>query len=276
MNDENLDRLDWRLIPEETRPGPVQMALDETAAETAANGGPATVRVYRWEPSCLSLGYQQDPSTVDWDFCKREGIDVTRRQTGGGGIYHDNWGDISYSITVPADSVPGDLLECYHLLCAPVLDAFARMGIDADFATDEKPPVHQPACYLRALHPAHDVVIDGRKLSGNAQYRRHDAVIQHGSLTFESLPARHLETFANPDTSAAEFMERTTDIATETDREGGIAREEAVSALETALADWSGATPGSWDASELESATERMDEKYGTDEWIRDRTQPRA
>ena len=276
MNDPELSQLDWRLVPEESRPGPLQMALDETAAETAAAGGPCTVRVYRWEPSCLSLGYHQDPDTVDWEFCRREGIDVTRRQTGGGGIYHDSWGDISYSIAVPAESVPGDLLDCYHLLCEPVLAALSRMGVDAGFADEERSAIHQPACYLRELHPAHDVVVDGRKLSGNAQYRRHDAVIQHGSITFESLPGRHLETFTNPETSAATFRERTTDVASETDRSGGITRADAVETLEESLAEWVGATAGSWTDDELERARKRVDEKYAADSWVREREAPRT
>jgi lipoate-protein ligase A len=125
---------EWRLVREEARPGPMQMALDEVAARTAAEGGPRTVRVYRWEPSTLSLGYRQEPGTVDWAFCADHAIDVTRRPTGGGGIYHDAVGDISYTIAVPADEVPGELLDCYELLCSPVLAAFERMGVDATFA----------------------------------------------------------------------------------------------------------------------------------------------
>lgn len=270
MSDTTLADLDWRFISEEARPGPLQMALDETAAETAAEGGPCTVRVYRWEPSCLSLGYRQDPDSVDWEFCRREGIDVTRRQTGGGGIYHDNWGDISYSITVPAEAVPGDLLDCYHLLCEPILDALSQMGVDAGFAEDGLPPVHQPACYLRELHPAHDVVVDGRKISGNAQYRQHDAVIQHGSITFESLPARHLATFTEPDTSPAAYRKRTTDVASETDRASGISREAAVETLESTLAEWAAATAGSWTDAELARARDWVTEKYDSDAWIRE------
>ena len=74
----------WRLIREEARPGPLCMALDAVAAETAAAGGPRTVRVYRWSPATLSLGYRTDAAVVDWAFCEREGIDVVRRPTGGG------------------------------------------------------------------------------------------------------------------------------------------------------------------------------------------------
>ena len=140
---------EWRLIREEARSGPMNMALDEVAAETAAAGGPRTVRVYRWEPSTLSLGYGQDPDTVNWDYCGREGIGVTRRQTGGGGIYHDSTGDISYTIVAPADELPGDLVASYRELCVPILGAFDRLGVSARFAGSGRPACHPPACYLR-------------------------------------------------------------------------------------------------------------------------------
>ena len=70
---------EWRLIAEDVRGGAMNMALDEIAAETAAAGGPRTLRVYRWVLSTLSLGYQQGLETIDWRYCKREEVDVTRR-----------------------------------------------------------------------------------------------------------------------------------------------------------------------------------------------------
>jgi lipoate-protein ligase A len=261
----------WRLIREESRPGPMNMALDEIAAETAADGGPRTVRVYQWDPSTLSLGYRQDPETVDWEFCEREGITVTRRQTGGGGIYHDKFGDISYSITAPAAELPSRLLDCYHLLCTPVLDGFERMGVDAHFADEELPAIHQPACYLRELHPAHDVVAGGRKISGNAQYRRRDAVIQHGSLTYSVLADQHLGVFADPGIDADGFRERVTGI----DEQADISRDEAVSMLEGALGEWVDAEVGEWTDEELGRARERAQKKYESADWVRRQTASR-
>ncbi|TKX68204.1 MULTISPECIES: biotin/lipoate A/B protein ligase family protein [Halorubrum] len=278
--------VDWRLIREEARPGPMQMALDEVAAETAAAGGPATLRTYRWEPSCLTLGRHQDPETVDWAFCEREGIDVTRRQTGGGGIYHDARGDVAYAIAVPAETVPGELLDCYHLLCEPVLDAFDRLGVDADYVEESVPELYHPACYLRELHPAHDVVAVGgdgsdadrdgpRKIAGNAQYRKREAVIQHGSLSFSVDADRHLGVFADPPVTADEFRERVVGMGDLVD----VDRPDAVATVEAALDDWAGAAPeatvdpdGSWTDAELERAEELVEEKYRDEEWIR--TQP--
>jgi lipoate-protein ligase A len=273
----------WRVIPEESRPGPMQMALDEIAAETAGAGGPRTVRVYRWEPSCLSLGYRQSADTVDWDHCESAGVDVTRRQTGGGGIYHDTVGDISYSIVAPKAELPGDLMDCYHLLCEPILAAIRALGVPARFVESELPALYDPACYLRALHPAHDVVVPDaggeddeaesggtvRKLAGNAQYRRKDAVIQHGSLTYSVDAAAHLGVFSDPGVRPAEFRERVTGI----DEHADCSREEAVETLTETLAEWADAEVGGWTDGELARARERVDEKYADDRWVREREQ---
>ena len=257
---------EWRLITEESRSGPLNMALDEVAAERAAEAGVRTLRVYRWDPSTLSLGYHQDPATVDWEYCEREGITVTRRQTGGGAIYHDEYGDISYSVVAPADELPGDLMASYELLCEPLLAALDRMGVDAEFAAESAPAIHEPACYLRELHPAHDVVAgDGRKISGNAQYRQRDAVVQHGSITFARTTERHLDCFSDPATTPDEFDDRVASVRELT----GIDRETAVETLEGALGAWADADSGSWTDRELARARGRAREKYRADRWVR-------
>ena len=272
MDRGSLADREWRVIREEARPGPIQMALDEIAAETAAAGGPRTVRLYRWEPSCLSLGYHQEPETVDWEHCERAGVDVTRRQTGGGGIYHDDVGDVSYSVIAPANELPGDLTESYHLLCEPILAAFRALGVDADYVAAERPAIHQPACYLRGLNPAHDVVSDdgrGRKLAGNAQYRQRDAVIQHGSLTYGVNAEAHLACFADPGIDAERFRDRVVGIDELTD----ASRATAVERVTDALTAWADADDGNWTDDELDRARRRAEEKYASEEWVR--TNPR-
>ena len=266
----DLTDREWRFISEEARPGPMQMALDEVAAETVADGGPRTVRVYRWKPSTLSLGYRQDSDTVNWTYCDDHDVSVTRRPTGGGGIYHDSAGDISYSIVAPEDELPGDLLSCYEHLCQPVLDAFNRMGVDAAFADDEHPALYEPVCYLRSVNPAHDILAGERKISGNAQYRQSDAVIQHGSLSYSFAVDQHLAVFRGHDLSPESFRERVTTIRAES----GIDRSVAVSRLETALQEWADATEGTWTDAELDRAAEIADRKYEREAWNRERTVP--
>jgi len=265
----------WRVIGEESHDGATNMALDEVAARTAVEDGVRTVRVYRWEPSCLSMGYRQAADSVDWGFCEREGIDVTRRQTGGGGIYHDAYADVSYSIVAPADELPGDLMECYELLCEPVLDAIRSVGVDAGFADREYDSIHEPSCYLRGIHPAHDVLAyegdgedrTGRKLSGNAQYRQRDAVIQHGSISYDHALENHLGVFADHDVTPERFRERVTSVR----EQAGVDRGTFVDALRDHLADWCDATPGGWTDDERAAAADLVEKKYDDDAWVRDR-----
>lgn len=259
-----LKKQSWRLITEEARPGTLNMALDEVAAETAAGGGPRTLRVYRWDPGTLSLGYHQSADTVDWAYCEREGVPVVRRPTGGGGIYHDFVGDISYSIVVSAADVPGDLMESYTVLLEPVLDALERIGVPAAVAEERADAIHEPSCYLRGVHPAHDVVVNGRKISGTAQHRTRDAVVQHGSITFAREVDRHLGCFADaPDPTT--FEKRVTSVREHAD----LDRRAAVTALESALAEWADADVGSWSADELDRAEAVASEQFGSEAWTR-------
>jgi lipoate-protein ligase A len=199
-------------------------------------------------------------------------VTVTRRQTGGGGIYHDVDGDISYSIIAPADELPGDLMASYELLCTPILAAFERMGVDAAFAEAEQSSIYQPACYLRAIHPAHDILARGKKVSGNAQYRQRDAVIQHGSLSYSRDPSQHLGVFSTEEISREQFEQRVTSIR----EQAGIDRSEAVNSLEGALADWGDPVEGAWTDDELDRARTIAAQKYDTRAWTRERTDPLA
>ena len=170
----------------------------------------------------------------------------------------------------PAEALPGDLLDCYEILCEPLFDALEGIGMDAAFAESERSAIYEPACYLRAVHPAHDVVAGGKKLSGNAQYRQRDAVVQHGSLTFERRTERHLACFSDPDATPQDFDDRVTSVREQVD----VTREAVVEALESTLADWSNAHEGNWEADELDAARELADTKYRSSAWAREGEDP--
>ena len=254
----------------------MNMALDATAAETVRNGGPASVRVYEWSPSTLSLGYAQDPDTIAWDYCNRKGIEVTRRPTGGGAIYHDAVGDISYSIVVPREALPENLTDAYQQLCQPLLSTFAELDIQVDFASEDREPAYEPACYLRGLHSAHDLVVPTaageRKISGNAQHRQREVVVQHGSILYSTAVDRHLSCFDEPDATARTFANRTTTV---TDH-GDVSRETVIGHLEAQLTECTGATTADWTEDELDRATELVDERFGASHWIEHRPSPEA
>lgn len=279
--------MEYRLIEEEMLDGQMAMAMDEVAAETVAAGGPATVRLYRWFPSTVTLGYGNDADIVDWEFCEEWNVSVTRRPTGGGAIYHDTAGDVAYSIIAPAEEYPSDVTECYREFLDPVIDAFEAVGVDVDFASENKSGIWDSLCYLLPLDPAHDLVgPDGRKIAGNAQYRTRDAVVQHGSLTFDTSPERHLDCFEDPLATPEQFENRVCGVTEALEYDdvvetglgafGGydIQRSQFVAALEESLAEWADAETGEWTDEELQRGKELLERKYGNDEWVRDRNDP--
>lgn len=142
------------------------MGLDEGILNAVAEGrsGP-TLRFYAWRPRAVSIGYFQGlTDEVDEDACRSRGVDVVRRVTGGGGVYHAD--ELTYSVVMP-ESHPlaaGSILDTYGLLCGGVVEGLRGLGIDAAFA------------------PINDVVADGRKLSGNAQTRKRGCLLQHGTV----------------------------------------------------------------------------------------------
>ena len=73
---------------------------------------PNTLRFYRWNPSAVSIGkFQNIEKEVDLIKCKRNGIDVVRRITGGGAVYHDIDGEITYSIIAKKQDLEVDSIS---------------------------------------------------------------------------------------------------------------------------------------------------------------------
>ncbi len=158
----------WRLLQHGARPAYANMAIDEAILKhVVAGDSPCTLRFYRWQPSAVSIGYFQSmEQEVDLAACEARGVDVIRRLTGGGAVYHDYDGEITYSLTMPDDypGLPRNVLDSYDLLCKGLVLGLRSLGMPAAFS------------------PINDIVVAGRKISGNAQTRRFHGVLQHGTL----------------------------------------------------------------------------------------------
>ncbi|UCD44706.1 MAG: lipoate--protein ligase family protein [Candidatus Bathyarchaeota archaeon] len=162
----------WRLIDMRIEEAPTQMAIDEAIAYARTKGEtPNTIRLYRWNPSAVSIGYFQSlEKEVDLEACSSLGVDVIRRITGGGAVFHDYNGEITYSLVAPDDDpkIPADILTSYELICGAIVEGLAKIGVDSEFK------------------PVNDIIAGGRKISGNAQTRRHGVVLQHGTVLVDS------------------------------------------------------------------------------------------
>ncbi len=146
------------------------MAIDETLLILRAlDVIPDTIRLYVFKPSAVTIGYFQSVAeSVNLDYLREKGIAFVRRPTGGGSVYHDSGGEVTYSVVVKESLVPDDYVESFKLLASGVVEAARLLGVPAEF------------------RPINDIVVDGRKFSGQAQVRRLGAVLQHGTVMYDT------------------------------------------------------------------------------------------
>jgi len=177
------------------------MAVDEVLLDGVAEGGaPPTLRFYGWAPPCLSLGYFQPFEVVDVAGCRRLGVDVIRRPTGGRAILHDR--ELTYSVALPLRLLgeDGAVLPSYHRVSLALERGLTRLGAPVVLAPEsaaQAGPTHGPVCFDRPS--AHEILLNGRKLVGSAQVRRATAILQHGSILIEPRMERLLACLRIPD-----------------------------------------------------------------------------
>ena len=191
----------WRLLLDPPAAGAWNMAVDEVLLDgSAAGSAPPTLRFYQWAPPCLSLGYFQAFDVVDVAGCRRLGVDVVRRPTGGRAILHDR--ELTYSVALPLRLLGDDgaVLPSYHRLSLGLERGLKRLGAPVVLAPEsaaQTGPDHGPVCFDRPS--AHEILLDGRKLVGSAQVRRATAILQHGSILIEPRIDRLLACLWLPD-----------------------------------------------------------------------------
>ncbi|MDT8435633.1 MAG: octanoyltransferase [Gemmatimonadota bacterium] len=169
-----------RLLADPPARGARNMAVDHALMESAGRTGIVTLRLYRWEPGCLSFGRNQEArGRYDGERAAALGYDVVRRPTGGRSVLHHR--ELTYSVTAPADW--GSLREAYLRINRALAVGLRRLGAPAAVHEGDGGPAPRPtvrACFRDPL-PG-EVTAGGRKLVGSAQWRDAGALLQHGSI----------------------------------------------------------------------------------------------
>ncbi len=228
------------------------MARDEALMQRVGRGESVpTLRLYRWDPPTISLGYFQPIADYESLPSPEGDLAVVRRLTGGGAILHDL--ELTYSLTLPAAHplLDGGPNRLYELLHDAVITCLTGLGLDAnrDGETDDSTPTRGPFfCFARRHR--YDVLIGGDKIAGSAQRRTREAVLQHGSIILANR-------YAQQPTAAAPmaFEEAVERVLTRFPADVSVR-------LGVALA------PGTWQEAELAAADELLP-KYAGDEWTR-------
>jgi lipoyl(octanoyl) transferase len=174
----------WRLIEHAPAKGAWNMAVDEAILEAVYNQACLpTLRLYAWQPACLSLGHAQPYAEVNTAVLQSQGWEVVRRPTGGRAILHVD--ELTYAVIAPLTEprVKGGVLESYLRLSEALLQALRYMGLNPQAnqqssLTNPKQP--NPVCF--EVPSNYEITVNHKKLIGSAQARRKNGLLQHGAL----------------------------------------------------------------------------------------------
>jgi lipoate-protein ligase A len=176
----------WRYIDSGPLPGAQNMATDEAMLEAHLGGEtPPTLRAYTWRPPAISLGrFQQVETSVNVEECRRAGIDVVRRPTGGRAILHTEE-EVTFSIVVSEARLGTQgVMHSYRALASAIVAGLKHLGLDArlvERSFPSGPSVSQdPACF--AAKARCDLVVGSSKVVGSAQVHRDGVILQQNSL----------------------------------------------------------------------------------------------
>src|SRR6266550_3222217 len=175
----------WHLLVQPNgRPGAENMALDQGLLEEADRTGRAFLRLYRFDPPCLSLG-RNEPAAARYDpaaLAERR-LDVVRRPTGGRAVWHEH--ELTYAVAAPIATF-GSLRETYCAIHERLAAALRTLGVDARLAPNGptgRLSDSPTSCFAAPV--GGEGLIGDRKVVGSAQVRRGAAFLQHGSILLD-------------------------------------------------------------------------------------------
>jgi lipoate-protein ligase A len=218
------------------------------------------LRFYRWQPSAVSIGKNQYPEAeVYLDACKRLGVEVVRRMSGGGTVYHDYEGEVTYGVIAKTgDLGTADVTTVYAKIYEAIKGALGLLGIEADFSSGD-------------AKNCPNMTVGGKKISGSSQAITRGVVLQHGTV-LRSVDLTKMFTLLklkNATCSQAVDIAKRKITSVENELGHSVAPEMIAEALINGFESVSNIhfEQGALTSSELEIAEHLFKEKYATIEW---------
>jgi len=243
-----------RYIPVIERDGAYQMSLDEAIMLSLIDEkGENTFRLYRFKPSCVSIGYfQSAEQEIDLKRCKEYRIECVRRITGGGAVFHDYTGEITYSIILKEEDFGHSIEKSYEEICFCLVKSLEYFGIEGRFS------------------PINDVLINGKKISGSAQTRKKGVILQHGTFMYSTSLKTLFSVLKISDEKIRDKMLKNAEervITLEKALNRKISEKEVIKALEFGFSSKFDLEKGVINNHEKELLS-KLQEKYASKEWL--------
>lgn len=239
-----------RFIPLQTFNGAINMAMDEVLMDKVRKKESLPIfRLYKWSPACVSIGYFQGLDLeVNRDACKEHGVDIVRRQTGGGAVFHET--EITYSIIAPEKHFAKDIKKSYEEICFYITNALKKLGMDAHFS------------------PINDVLISNQKISGNAQTRKDGILLQHGTILCKVDGDKMFQLLKVSDEKRSDKLIASVKKAVTSLEHHHISEEDFMQAFVDSFDEEHELVEDNYTQDELEAAKVLAKTKYGHDDWV--------
>jgi lipoate-protein ligase A len=175
----------WKFLDSGVNSGKFNMDFDVFLAENFEQGN-AVLRLYRWNPYCISLGANQSFEDIDLPKTRYHNIDVVKRPTGGRAILHSQ--ELTYSVVYPIEpraSAKNIYNEINLALRKGLINFDSRLSVidlehtQPDFKNFYKSDI-STICF--AVSAKSELNFNGKKLVGSAQRKLGGVILQHGSI----------------------------------------------------------------------------------------------
>jgi lipoate-protein ligase A len=248
-----------RLITQDANTPPMNMAIDEALLISEL----PVLRLYRWNPPGLSIGYAQSVKEINTTFCTENNIALVRRITGGSAVLHEH--ELTYSVIMGEEFLSRSVLLSARKISEGIMRALELLGISASRQTAPARTMRTAACFDEPSW--YEILVNGRKIVGSAQRRVRGKVLQHGVLLISIDVVRYARCFTSDETLAHRLLGRMTSISENLGRP--VSYGEIAGALKKGFAAMLGMeffedelTPD-----EINLAKRLHDSKYAQDEW---------
>lgn len=242
----------WRYIELDTNHPYMNMAIDEAIFEVMRDEKtPPTIRFYQWQPSAISLGFHQKiKEHVNVKACTKQNVKIVRRPTGGGTVFHDSEGEITYSIIAPKALFPPGILNRFNVICGWIVNSLEVLGLAAQFKPDN------------------DVLVEGKKISGNAQAVQGEIFLQHGTILYDIDPIQVFTlTKTNGTCLSGHALKQASNKITSISQHKEISKDTLIKALEHGFLTGKTVQTSTLTKEEERTVNKLLEKKYRTKEW---------
>ena len=190
----------FRFIYTGENDGYTNMAIDEAVMIGLKDGSSTPVlRIYKWNPPTITLGYFQNASDINFKECEKDGICVVRRLTGGRAVLH--FEELTYSILfTEEDFTPFKKKDLFIFIARCLVDSLSLIGINSKIAEKTRGNLKSPDCFASPAQYEIESLKEG-KLIGSAQIIKDDVVLQHGAIPLTDAYSKIAKYLNNDSTS---------------------------------------------------------------------------